>query len=174
MKVIVKSTVIVKKNFYIPSVVIQIHMINRRVRLDVSHEKSEEWVMPPRGVTLFLFSFIIKNKETFFGWKSDILSSTNSSQEIIVGMEEIRVTHTVTYSHFLSFCHPCTLSLCKKIRFCTYLRDRTKENSFSFAWITSYNDRTTKKWLYLTVWVTRISSIPSNIDTKKNICKAFT
>jgi hypothetical protein len=42
MKVIVKSTVIVKKNFYIPSVVIQIHMINRRVRLDVSHEKSEE------------------------------------------------------------------------------------------------------------------------------------
>jgi len=63
-----------------------------------------------------------------------------------IGMEEIRVT----YSHFLSFCHPCTLSLCKKIRFRTYLRDRTKENSFSFAWITSYNDRTTKKWLYVT------------------------
>jgi hypothetical protein len=38
----------------------------------------------------------------------------------------------------------------QEIRFRTYLRDRTKENFFPFAWITSYDGGTTKKWLNVT------------------------
>jgi hypothetical protein len=70
-----------------------------------------------------------------------IIPCLGFSHQLTLGMEEIQVT----YSHFLLFCHPCPLSLCKKICFRTYLRNRTSEDPFSFAWITSYNDRTTKK-----------------------------
>ncbi len=71
----------------------------------------------------------------------------------------------------MSFCHPCTLSLFKKIRFCTHLRDGTKENSFSLAWITSYNDRTRKKWLYLTD-VTRIF-LPSVLFISRTVFTCY-
>jgi hypothetical protein len=51
-------------------------------------------------------------------------NSTNSS----LGMEEIRVTHTVTYSHFFFvLSHPCTLSIRKKIRIVQFFE--------SFAWL---------------------------------------
>jgi hypothetical protein len=51
----------------------------------------------------------------------------------IVGMEEIRVT--------FSFCCYITLSIRGKIPFHTDVRDRTKENSFSFAYITTERKR---------------------------------
>jgi hypothetical protein len=91
-----------------------------------------------------------------------------------IGMEEIRVTHShtviyesltvtqshtshsqshshirvtsVTYSHFfvaLSSLH--LISMQENSFSYVFKRDRTKENSFSSAWITSYNDRTAKK-----------------------------
>ncbi len=35
-------------------------------------------------------------------------------------------------------------SMRKKIRFCVHTRDRMRENEFFFAWMTSYNNETTK------------------------------
>ncbi len=51
-------------------------------------------------------------------------------------MEEIRETCDTLRATF-SFCYYITLSIREKIRFHVDIRDKTKENSFSFACITT-------------------------------------
>ncbi len=64
----------------------------------------------------------------------------------------------IAYTPFLSFCDSFMSSVWEKIRFRAHIRDRTKENPFSFACTISYNSRMTN--MTLCVCVTRITSVP--------------
>jgi len=60
-------------------------------------------------------------------------------------IEKIGVTHTPGHcKSLLSFCCDTMSSIRKEIHFHVHRRDRTEENEFSFAWMTSYHNRTTK------------------------------
>ncbi len=102
----------------------------------------------------FFNYFLRKNKSDFTHFKK---IESQRERKNLIGMEEIKVTHTITQSHTghieTLFCRSVIHArylYARKFVFVRIFRDRTKENSFYFTWITSYNDRTTKECLYVT------------------------